>query len=293
MIREFEYMITAEAAGMTIEYYLRTLGYSHHVITALKHTQEGIRLNGIWAYTNQKLQPGDHLSIHLEERVSSPGIVPAPVPFTIVYEDADLLLINKPANTPVHPSLGNYDNTLANGIAYYFACQNIPYVFRCINRLDRDTTGLLILAKHGISGALLSSQMVNRQIHRTYRALAEGHTPMEGTVTTPIARKEGSAIERCTDPVHGESAVTHYKTLAHCKNDQGLAYSRLELRLETGRTHQIRVHMKSIGHPLLGDTLYRPENPFNMPHQALHSYSLEFTHPITGERMYFSLPEPW
>ena len=279
---------------MTIEQFLRQKGFSHHVITGLKRTPEGICLNGVWAYTSQRLKEGDILTIHLAELESSPRILPTPVPFDIVYEDQDLMIVNKPTDTPIHPSQGNYDNTLANGVAHYFAQQDIPYVYRCINRLDRDTTGLLILAKHGVSGAILSTQMMNRQIKRTYRALAEGHTPREGIIDAPIARKEGSTIERCVNRESGERAVTHYQTLCHEVSEKyGLPFSRLELRLETGRTHQIRVHMQSIGHPLLGDTLYRPENPFEMPHQALHSYSLEFVHPITLENMYFSVPEPW
>ena len=275
------------------EEFLRRLGYSHHVIVGLKRTENGICLNGLWAYTNQRMKEHDILSVHLEESESSPGIIPAPVAFEIVYEDEDLMVIDKPADTPIHPSQGNYDNTLANGVAYYFAQQNIPYVYRCINRLDRDTTGLLILAKHGISGAALSAQMMERRIHRTYHALAEGHTPSEGTIDAPIARKEGSTIERCVDFTHGETAITHYHTLSHESSKNGLLYSRVELHLETGRTHQIRVHMHSIGHPLLGDTLYRPENPFGLEHQALHSYSLEFLHPVTGKKLYFSKQEPW
>lgn len=294
MIRDIRYELTAETAEMTIEQYLRQQGFSHHIIAGLKRIPEGICLNGSWAYTSQKVKEGDMLAIHLVESESSPGIVPAPVPFDIVYEDEDLMLINKPPDTPIHPSQGNYDNTLANGVAYYFAQQGIPYVYRCINRLDRDTTGLLILAKHGVSGAVLSTQMMNRQIKRTYRALAEGITPSEGTIDAPIARKEGSTIERCISSESGDRAVTHYRrlsqeTLVNC----GISYSRLELRLETGRTHQIRVHLQSIGHPLLGDTLYRPENPSGRNHQALHSYSLEFEHPITRENIYFSVPEPW
>ena len=221
MIREFNYNIGTESAGKTIEEFLRRLGYSHHVIVGLKRTENGICLNGLWAYTNQRMKEHDILSVHLEESESSPGIIPAPVAFEIVYEDEDLMVIDKPADTPIHPSQGNYDNTLANGVAYYFAQQNIPYVYRCINRLDRDTTGLLILAKHGISGAALSAQMMERRIHRTYHALAEGHTPSEGTIDAPIARKEGSTIERCVDFTHGETAITHYHTLSHESSKTG------------------------------------------------------------------------
>ncbi len=296
MIRDFRYELTAEAADKTITQYLHQMGYSHHIITSLKRTPAGICLNGSRAYVSQRIRPGDILTIHLEEPESSRGIVPAPVPFDILYEDMDLLIVNKPADTPIHPSPGNFNNTLANGIACYFARQNIPYVYRCINRLDRDTTGLLILAKHGISGAILSNQMMKRRIIRTYRALAEGITPSEGTIDAPIARKEGSVIERCINYEAGERAVTHYRRLDKGQIGSGsekILYSRLELKLETGRTHQIRVHMQSIGHPLLGDTLYHPENHAGFSHQALHSYSLKFTHPITGAPMYFSVPEPW
>lgn len=306
MIRDLIYTISAPEAGLTIEKFLRAKGCSHHILTGLKRTEDGIRLNEKRAYTSQILSADDTVMIHLEETESSPGIVPAPVPFSIVYEDEDLMVIDKPWGTPVHPSQGNHDNTLANGIADYFSRQGIPYVYRCINRLDRDTTGLLILAKHGFSGAVLSTQMMERKIRRTYRALVEGRTKSEGTVDAPIGRREGSIIERQVDPEHGEHSVTHYRTLEHfslsalkppvpasAEHPSSLTCSRIELKLETGRTHQIRVHMAYIGHPLLGDTLYRPENPSGMDHHALHSYSLEFTHPVTGKELYFSVPEPW
>lgn len=278
---------------MTVEQFLRSSGYSHHVITSLKKTETGICLNGSRTYTNRRLCAGDVLAVHLVEPEGSPNILPAPVPFSILYEDEDLLVIDKPADTPVHPSPGNYDNTLANGVAWYYMQQGISCVFRCINRLDRDTTGLLLLAKHGISGAVLAGQMARRQIRRTYRALVLGTTSPAGTVDAPIGRREGSVIERKIDPLHGEHAVTHYRTLEHFILPGALPCSRIELRLETGRTHQIRVHMAGIGHPLLGDTLYHPENPSGFPRQALHSYALEFMHPISQKPMYFTAPEPW
>lgn len=303
-----------------MEQFLRRAGCSHHVLTGLKRTDRGICLNGAKVYTNRTLCAGDVLSVHLEETESSPNILPSPVPFSIVYEDADILVVNKPADTPVHPSQGNYSNTLANGVAWYFMQQGIPYVFRCINRLDRDTTGLLLLAKHAVSGAVLSGQMMRRQIRRTYRALVFGTTPPSGTIDAPIGRKEGSSIERRIDPLGGERAVTHYRTLQHFfltvpdvsgptaavrsnelpaspsgapETAARLACSRIELRLETGRTHQIRVHMTGAGHPLLGDTLYHPSDPSGLTHQALHSYALEFLHPVGGQPMRFTVPEPW
>ena len=203
-----------------------------------------------------------------------------------MYEDDDILVVDKPADTPIHPSIGNYENTLANGIAWYFEQKGEPFVYRCINRLDRDTTGLIVLAKHALSAAVLSQAMRSREIHRTYQAFALGETAASGTIDAPIARLNGSLIQRTVDFASGERSVTHYRTLAHCS-----VFSHLELNLETGRTHQIRVHMAYIGHPLLGDTLYN-KTPGTFPRQALHSASLSFVHPITGEPLTFHAPLP-
>ena len=227
------------------------------------------------------MHAGDQLSITLIETESSENIVPTNLPLDIVYEDEDILIINKNANTPIHPSQGNYDNTLANAVAYYFQQKGEAFTYRCINRLDRDTTGLLILAKHMHSASILSSMVQNREIHREYLAVACGNVPLEGSIVAPIARVDGSTIERCVDEERGEYACTHYKTLLH-KN----GYSLVSLKLETGRTHQIRVHMKYIGHPLPGDFLYNPDYTA-INRQALHSHRLSFKHPISGEMMEF------
>lgn len=209
------------------------------------------------------------------------------------------MVIDKPADMPVHPSIGNYENTLANAAAWYFHRQDIPFVFRCINRLDRDTTGLLILAKHMLSGAILSDQMKKRAIHRTYLAITEGKTDPAGTIDSPIGRTDQSLILRQVDHENGDSACTHY--LQKCWHPKTFypetlpvpqdGLSLVQLQLETGRTHQIRVHMTSIGHPLIGDTLYNPETAL-MNRQALHSYRLAFTHPVTGVSLEFTSPLP-
>lgn len=286
MNRTFHYPILPSEEDMTIEQYLRNHGYSHHILTHLKRTPLGICLNEVWAYANQKLSPGDHLTILLTEEDS--GSIPAaPVPFSIVYEDEDLLIVDKPSDTPVHPSQGNYTNTLANGVVWHYQKKGEPFTFRCINRLDRDTTGLLIIARHALSGAILSSMMSRREISRTYEALVFGASPASGTVTLPIGRKAGSTIEREPDLLHGDPAVTHYRTLFSCPE-----FSHIRLKLETGRTHQIRVHMNAIGHPLLGDTLYAPNRAHPIGRQALHSAALEFRHPITGRLMHFDSPLP-
>ena len=148
MNRVLIYEITAEQAGTKIGDFLRTAGYSRHVIIHLKKTENGILLNGEWAYVGQFLKEGDHLEIRIIESESSEQIVPAELPLDIVYEDEDLLIINKPADMPIHPSINNYDNTLANALMWYYQQKGETFVYRCINRLDRDTTGLLIVAKY-------------------------------------------------------------------------------------------------------------------------------------------------
>ena len=285
MARNIAYHISPAEAGKTIRDFLRGQGCSHHVLTGLKRTEGGIRLNGAPAFAGSILSAGDVLEIRILETVSS-GVSPAPVPFSIVYEDEDLLVLNKPADTPVHPSMGNHGNTLANGLAFYFAERGLPFTCRFISRLDRDTTGLLPAARHSFSAAVLSAQMTDRQIRRTYLALAEGSTPPSGTIDLPIGRKPGSIIERCVDP-EGAPAVTHFRTLRHCGS-----FSLIELHLETGRTHQIRVHMAAAGHPLLGDTLYNPGGPPVIGRQALHSCCTVERCVVTKEAMRFTAPLP-
>lgn len=275
-----------------IEEFLRTKGCSHHVLTHLKRTERGICLNDVWAYSTQRMTTGDVLQIHIQEEESSDHIVPHPLPLSIVYEDEDLMVINKPADMPIHPSINNYENTLANAVAWYFKQQGVPFVYRCINRLDRDTSGLLILAKNMLSGAILSQMSARREIHREYLAITEGILPEEGTITAPIARLEGSAIMRCVDFEHGESAVTHFKRLSCHEKENGDLLSLASVHLETGRTHQIRIHMGHIGHPLIGDFLYNPDGRTWIQRQALHSHRLDFIHPVTRAEMHFTCEMP-
>lgn len=288
MERTFTYLITNEQAGQTVEAFLRALGYSKGILIHLRRTPMGISIGGSQVYTTHRLEEGELLSIRLREETTSPHIVPTAMELSIVYEDQDLMVIDKPADTPIHPSQGNFDNTLANGIAWYFQQKNQPFVYRAVNRLDRDTTGLLIIAKHMLSAALLSSMVKERQIKRTYLAIAQGKIPEEGTITAPIGRVDGSTIERQVDPVNGDPACTHFKRLLYQPETD---CSLVRLQLETGRTHQIRVHFKSIGHPLPGDFLYHPDYRL-ISRQALHSFRLEFTHPITGIPMKLEAPLP-
>ena len=233
------------------------------------------------------LKTGDTLTICIQENDCSEKIPPVFLPLNIVYEDEDIIVINKPAGMPIHPSMNNYTNSMANALAWYYQQQNKPFIFRCSNRLDRDTSGLTVVAKHLVSGNILSCMVRDHKIDREYLALVRGHvTPPSGTIHAPLARKGGTIIERIVDFEHGEIAVTHYHTLSE-KNGHSL----VSLHLETGRTHQIRVHMKHLGFPLIGDYLYNPDMEY-MTRQALHSHKLTFKHPITGEPMCFTAPLP-
>ncbi len=287
MNRLITYNITETDQNRTIEQYLRTKGYSSQCIKELKKMPQSILINGQWQYMRHPLQAGETLTVHVQEKASSEKIPPVELPLDILYEDEDILVVNKPANMPIHPSLNHYYNSLANALAWYFAKQGKTFVFRCINRLDRDTSGLTIIAKHLISAAILSSMVANRDIHREYLAIVRGEvTPPQGTIDAPIGRKDDSIIERMVDFEQGERAVTHYQLLEY-KNGHSL----LSIHLETGRTHQIRVHMKHLGFPLIGDYLYYPDME-QIGRQALHSHRLQFTHPITGEPMDFRAPLP-
>ena len=286
MNRIFTYTIPVEFEGKNILSFLKHHQYSSPIITNLKRTERGILLNNEWGRVRDILHENDILTITLVETTTSDNIVPSPLTLSILYEDDDLMVINKEADTPIHPSQGNYDNTLANAVAYLYQERKEPFVYRCMNRLDKDTTGLLILAKNMYSASLLSTMIKNREVHREYLAIATGFVPNQGIIDKPIGRVDGSTIEREVNLMTGDPARTQFKRLAY-KN----GYSLVSLKLETGRTHQIRVHMKSIGHPLPGDFLYNPDYSI-IQRQALHSYRLSFAHPITKELLVFTAPLP-
>lgn len=295
MKRIFTYQIDECHAGMTVHDFLRAEGYSRSLLIQLKKSPEGIHVNGNWKLCKYKLQAGDTLQTLVTDETSSEQIPPTPMELAIVYEDEDILVVNKPADTPIHPSLNNYDNSLGNGVSYYFQEKGEPFVFRCINRLDRDTTGLTIIAKNALSACILSDMVKKREIVREYRCLADGLLTGTGTINAPIGRVDDSLIARKVDFEHGETAITHYKVLKNYDS-----YSYVSLHLETGRTHQIRVHMSYLGHPLLGDFLYHPAYPLEKTHadkpvigrQALHAYRLQFRHPITKEMLDFIAEMP-
>lgn len=287
MNRNIDYIIDEDSSGLRVEQFLRRKRYSGQNLSEIKRMPKSILVNGVHYYMRQELSKGDHLQVRICETKNSEKIPPTKLPLDIIYEDEDLLVLNKPAGMPIHPSLNNYTNSIANALAYYFQSQGKPFIFRCCNRLDRDTSGLTIVSKHLVSGSILSDMTKYREVHREYLAIARGSvTPSEGTIQAPLGRKEGTIIERTVDWEHGEDAVTHYKVVKEANG-----HSLVSLRLETGRTHQIRIHMKYLGYPLIGDYLYNPDMEY-MTRQALHSHHMEFTHPITGEHMSFTAPLP-
>lgn len=268
--------------------FLKSRGYSHRSLALLKRTEDGVRVDGHPVFLNRCLREGETLTVLIREDSGSEKIVPVNMPLSILFEDGDLMVINKAAGMPVHPSQGNFDNTLANAVAFYFKEKGEPFIFRAVNRLDRDTTGLLLIAKHCVSAAVLSSFVASKTVRREYLAAVEGKTGESGTVCLPIARRAQSTVERCVDRERGEYACTHYRRIFY---NSAIDASLLLLTLDTGRTHQIRVHLKAIGHPLFGDFLYNPDYRFTW-RQSLHSCRLTFPHPITGQTMRFTAPIP-
>ena len=285
MERQILYIIDKDYKS--ISDFLKSKGYTSSNIVELKKYENGIVLNGTWAYMNQKPAIFDRLLVRVCEYKKSENILPVFIKLDIKYEDEDIVVVNKPSGMPIHPSLNNYENSMANALMYCYREKN--FVFRCINRLDRDTTGLTVVAKHFLSAGILNTSMQKREIKRVYNAIVEddGSLTERGTVDAPIAREDNTLIKRKVSS-EGQRAITHFKVLKRLNGA-----SLIELRLDTGRTHQIRVHMNYIGHPLVGDYLYN-ERYYDKENvrPLLHSKSLSFIHPITGENLYLECELP-
>lgn len=288
-VRTITYSITEDF--VTIKHFLRFRRYPRKLRAQLKECSSQVLLNGVAQPLWRPLHKGDVLKITiLEDQDPSLQLRPVFKPLDIVFEDEDILVIDKPVGMSIHPSFNHYEDSLANVVLGYFMGKGEEIVFRCVNRLDRETSGLTIIAKNRLAGAILSIDVKERRIHREYRAVVKGSLPVDGMwhiIDVPIGRLPNSAIMRQVDILEGKPAVTWYQTLDHDEK-----YSFVKLRLETGRTHQIRVHMNYIGHPLPGDYLYHPDFS-DFCRVPLHSHLLEFVHPITGENLRFesSVPE--
>lgn len=241
-----------------------------------------IFINGSMTRLNKRISQGDILTIEFDEEEDEYNAVN--IPIDIVYEDSDLLVVNKPPYIVVHPTKSHQDNTIANGVAYYFKEQGIQRKVRLVNRLDMNTSGVVIIAKNPYAHNELSNQMKSNTVDKYYYAIAEGIIEEdEGTINQPIARLNPEDIIRIVHP-SGKECITHFKVEKRMNN-----MTLVRLKLETGRTHQIRVHLKHIGHPIVGDTLYGNESSL-IKRQALHCYEMKFRQPLTGEEITIKCP---
>lgn len=249
---------------------------SDRLIAKLKNTSQ-IYINSKPVYINHILSIGDILSVNLEFNENSENIVPTKMKLDILYEDESMLILNKPAGIPVHPSMEHYNDSLSNGVKYYFNQISLKRKIRPVNRLDKNTSGIVIFAKNQYIQECLIKQMKTDDFKKEYLALINGNlSKEEQIISAPISRKENSIIERCV-ATNGSKAITIVELLRNFNN-----YSLIKCILKTGRTHQIRVHMQFIEHPILGDTLYGIPSDL-IDRQALHAYKVSFTHPITKE----------
>ena len=248
---------------------------SDRLLVKLKKNKK-IWLNSTPTFVDSRLKPFDIVEILIDFEEKSENIIPTQMDLNIIYEDEYYIVINKPSGIAIHPSILHYTDSLANGVKFYFEQKNIKKKIRPINRLDKDTSGIVIFAKTEYIQEFLVKEMKKNTFFKEYIAVCEGMFESKiGTINLPIGRKENSIIERCVCS-DGDIAITHYNVLKSLKNT-----SVVHVTLETGRTHQIRVHLSNIGHPILGDTLYGNHSSV-INRQALHAYKVKFIHPITG-----------
>ena len=254
---------------------------SGRLITKLKNS-DGIKLNGESVTVRKTVTKGDVLELILPEQRSI-NVIPIEMPLEVLYEDDDILAVNKPFDMPVHPSMNNYDNTLGNAVMFRY--KDEPFTYRPVNRLDRDTTGVVLIARNAYSAAELSKQLKNGVYKKTYLCVTDGvPEPLSGEIVAPIKREQESVIKRIVSS-DGQPSFTKYKVLK--ENGENAL---VEVNPITGRTHQIRVHFSYIGCPLKNDFLYGVQEGDNI--FMLHCRKIEFKHPLTGKEMVISAPVP-
>ena len=258
-----------------------------------KCIKEGqVMVNDAPCKANFRLRVDDEVAFQIPEAVE-PAVEAEDIPLSVLYEDEDVLVVDKPKGMVVHPAPGHYSGTLVNAVLYHCKGQlsGINGVLRpgIVHRIDRDTTGSLIVCKNDAAHKKIAAQLQAHSLNRSYRAIVHGVLENEeGTICAPIGRDEKDRKRMAVNEKNGKEAVTHYKVLERFRN-----YTYIECRLETGRTHQIRVHMTSIGHPLLGDAVYGArKTPFHLEGQTLHAYCLGFMHPTSGEYVEVKAPIP-
>ena len=280
-VRRLELAVTPVHAGLRVGQLLRReLALSGAVVRRIKWLPDGILLDGQRVNTRCVPRPGQVLSVRLSDPERRSGIVPAPGPLDIVYEDPDLIVLNKAAGVPVHPGPGHYSDTICNFLMNYYDLSGCEADVHPVHRLDRGTSGLLVVAKHPHAQEQLKRQLHTADFRRIYLAVCEGvPQPPAGTIDAPLGPVDGSLVAQQVRP-DGKPARTHYETLSR-RGPRTL----VRLELDTGRTHQIRVHLAHIGCPLTGDFLYGQEAPDLIPRPALHSAQLILRHPVTGERL--------
>lgn len=282
----FTYTISENDLYTTVKDVLRNYFFvSSRLLTKLK-INKCIYLNNKLCNLSDTVTIGDIVSFNLNYEEDNSNIVATNIPLNIIYEDSCFLILNKKPNIAIHPSMLHYDNSLSNGVKFYFDKIGLKKKIRPVNRLDRNTSGLVIFAKNEYVQEFLIKQMQNNTFSKEYLAILEGILDeKQGTINAPIARKKDSIIERCIDKT-GDTAITHYKVLKDFNN-----LSLVNFKLETGRTHQIRVHSSYIGHSILGDDLYGNKSNLIL-RQALHSYKISFIHPKTREKLELEIDLP-
>ncbi len=274
-MKTLTYTVEGLSGKEKIRDYLKgKLHFSTNLIVKVKYG--GVKVNGEIVTMRREVQNGDVVTVDYPEE-DSENVLPLALPLTVLYEDADILVVDKPEDMPMHPTKRNYLPTLASAVRYYMG---EGLVFRAITRLDRDTSGVVLVAKHQLASALLAGEIASGGMQKVYHALVVGTPDKEGVITAPIAREAEDSIKRVVR-ADGKAAVTRYRLLSSNADGEGNAL--VEVFPITGRTHQIRVHMAEIGHPLKNDFLYgRQESDARY---RLRCVSLTFTHPTTGKRM--------